>query len=137
MVINGYCDGEGDGPNPDDLRIDFNGNKDSHWNVGVQEILLDKLLERRDEDDWRLPDRPNEYFEDMIASRLKALTRVWKKSQPALKRDGQLETPEEVESRVVEERSRQNKKQRPFTRRTHVSASASCTKYFVDAVLDF
>jgi hypothetical protein len=122
MVVNEYNDGQGDGgPNPDDLRIDFDGNKNSEWNRGVRSILLEKLLERRDEDDWRLPDRTDEYFEDMIKARLKALTRAWNRTKPRMNESGEMETPGETEAQTVADKDALNKRQRPITRRNHVS----------------
>jgi hypothetical protein len=130
MVINAYHDGQGDGPNPDDLRIDFEGDKNSEWNNSVRLILLEKLLERRAEDSWGLSERPDEYFEGMIESRLKALTRIWKKTRPRTDASGQVETPEEAEKRIVAEKDQQNERQRPITRRNHVSKFFSAKSIF-------
>ena len=113
----------GPGPNPEDLRLDMKGPKSSNWNKRVAEILLEDLLGRKAaEKNWSaLPDRTEAYFLDLIEDKIQRVKIHWRSAQIKLKETGEVECPEEVESRMICAKKERAKKSRVATRRRMVS----------------
>lgn len=116
--VQSYKDGEGDGPDPENLRLDLLGGSKSIWNQRVFHILLEKLKEEVED---ILPEKSDAYFLAMFHDRYKRLSDVWRRAQPRTAADGAEETLEEVETRMTEARELRTKRSRQLTRRRNVS----------------
>jgi hypothetical protein len=92
-----YASGDGDGPDMNDLRIDMIGGVNSRWNQKVLNILLVKLKDVREKDQWSLPNRSDRYLADLIKDHLKCAVKVWAKSQCKTNNAGILESWDDVE----------------------------------------
>jgi hypothetical protein len=113
---------EGDGPNPDDLHIDMKGNISSKWNNAVVEILLEKLLQKKaDPEYWGdMPEKSDMYFEDLILQKLTRARSSWRNAQPHLNEEGELESIDEVEKRMITTKEERDRAGRAYTRRMTV-----------------
>jgi hypothetical protein len=116
-----YANDVGDGPKEADLHIDMMGGSNSMWNKKVTEILLSKLKDCREEDQWQLPYRSDAYLEELIKERLKRVMKVWAASQRRPKMLGGVESWDEVEQRLVAQKEAQLLVNRHATRRRAVS----------------
>lgn len=114
-----YAQGEGDGPDADDLHLDMSGALDSKWNNAACTILVAKLQAMQVE--RRLPERSNEYLENLVEDRFKRLFPVWKGAQTQQTATGKWETPEDVERRMVKKKEQQLRNARHSTRCRSVS----------------
>ena len=77
------------------------GKKPFKWNEKVAQILPEKLLLKK-EDGWAdLPERSKAYFLDMITEKIDHARGCWRKAQPKIKDDGEVETLQEVEDRMI------------------------------------
>ena len=120
-IIQAYNDGDGNGPDPDDLQLDMTGGAESQWNKAALGILLEKFKETRRAERWPLPDRSDSYLADLIRERYKRAAAVWKNSQRRTTSSGRLETWEQVENRLVAKKDIQLATNRHGTRRRSVS----------------
>jgi len=95
--------GQEEGSNPDDLRIDMKGTRSSKWNDAVVDILLEKLLQKKvDPEFWGdMPERSDMYFKDLILAKLTRVRTMWRSAQPHLNEEGELESIDEVERRMI------------------------------------
>ena len=114
--------GEGEGPNPDDLRIDMKGTISSKWNKAVVDILLEKLLQKKDDPEYwgDMPKRSNTYFEDLIVIKLTRARSSWKNAQPHLNEEGELENIDEVEKRMITTKEERDRVGQGYMRRMNV-----------------
>ena len=100
-VIHAYAKGHRGGPDEDDLQLDMRGKKPSRWNKRVAQILLDKLLLTKS-DSWAdLPERFEAYFLNMITEKIDHARGYWRKAQLKIKDDGEAETLQEMEDRMI------------------------------------
>ncbi|KAG1761637.1 hypothetical protein EDD22DRAFT_752405, partial [Suillus occidentalis] len=76
------------GPNCNHLTFDLKGGPKSPWNNKVVGLLLEELHRRA-------------YFKEVLQDRYKHLRTVWIAAQPKVTAKGGLETPAEVEQRLI------------------------------------
>lgn len=93
------------GPDTDGLRLDMKAALSSGWNKWVREILYLALVKSSADPDWEedwedLPERSQEYFEEMIEEQLMHAKTAWSTNQPRYKSSGRQETAVETEKRV-------------------------------------
>ena len=114
--------GQGEGPNPDDLRIDMKGTIGSKWNTAAVDILLDKLHQKKvDPEFWGdMPERSDAYFEDLILAKFVRVRSIWRNAQPHLNEEGELESIDEVERRMITTKEERDRTGRAYTRRKTV-----------------
>jgi hypothetical protein len=124
--IHSFNRGEGEGPNPDDLHIDMRGNISSKWNNAVVDILLERLLQKKvDPEYWGdMPEKSDEYFEDLILQKLTRARSNWRNAQPHLNEEGELESIGEVERRMIATKEERDRAGRAYTRRMTVGGCA-------------
>jgi hypothetical protein len=64
------------------------------------QILLNKLLLTKEK--WAdLPERSDTYFLDIITEKIDHARGYWKRAQPKIKDDGEMETLEKVEEQMI------------------------------------
>lgn len=115
-----FAQGDGtDGPNVDDLRFDMRADASSEWNQTVFRMLLEAL--NAEKADWGLPDMPDAYFMDLISEKFLRVRTYWRSAQRKVKDDGEMETWDEVESRLGQEQDTRGKAARQNERRANVS----------------
>jgi hypothetical protein len=124
--------GKGEGPNPNDLRIDMKGAISSKWNITVVDILVEKLLQKKDDPEYwgDMPERSDAYFEDLIVEKLMRVKSSWKNAQPHLNEAGELESVADVENRMIMTKEKRDRAGRAYTRRRNVGGScpaSSCS----------
>lgn len=137
QIADSYSKGEGEGPDENDLRIDMMGALDSEWNKKVLKILLAKLKDTREEEEWLLPNRSDDYLAALIKDRMKRAMRMWAASQCKTNQSGELETWDDVEKRLIAQKDAQLVTNRHATRRRNVSRQShimplinnSCQRY--------
>lgn len=124
--IHGFKRGEREGPNPDDLHIDMKGNISSKWNNAVVDILLEKLLQKKSDPEYwgDMPEKSDMYFEDLILLKLTRARSSWRNAQPHLNEEGELESINEVEDRMITTKKERDRAGRAYTRRMTVSGYA-------------
>jgi hypothetical protein len=124
--IHSFNRGEGEGPHPDNLHIDMKGNIGSQWNNAVVDILLEKLLEKKaDREYWGdMPEKSDMYFEDLILQKLTRARTSWRNAQPHLNEEGELESIDEVEKRMITTKEERDRAGRVYTRRMSVRGCA-------------
>ncbi|KAG1830053.1 hypothetical protein DFJ58DRAFT_632439, partial [Suillus subalutaceus] len=72
----------------------------SPWNDKVIGLLLGELQRRSDQENWPFQ-RSEAYFREVLQDRYKRLRTVWTAAQPKVTPKGGLETPAEVEQRLI------------------------------------
>ena len=115
-AYNQYSDGA-DEPDTSAPKVDMVGSMDSRWNKRVVEILVQKLRDVEDENEWDLPSRSNFYLQDMIKNQLEPLRILWRRAKYQVKENGEMETDQEWEARQAP----RLKDARHWTRRQAVS----------------
>ena len=83
---------------PDAAQFDPRGSIDSAWNKAVYRGVLEKLVELKEE--WPC-DISDDLVLEFIEGRFATLRSAWRKGVPCAKNNGTLETPREVEVRLV------------------------------------
>ncbi|KIJ64128.1 hypothetical protein HYDPIDRAFT_168190 [Hydnomerulius pinastri MD-312] len=96
---------DGPGPVAHELSFDLTQSYTSLWNS-----------KHCEEEKWPV-EKPNNYLREVLKSRYKRLRTTWLKAQPKLMQNGVLETPGQVEKRLVDEMNRLGKASRQGTRR--------------------
>ena len=115
-------DESGPGPDANDLRIDMRSSISTAWNQEVVNYLLDAVLEKVDkEEKWDfLPERSDAYFAELIEDKMKRAKTNWMNAQQKFNEDGEKETIEEVEERMVTTKDEKGKIGQAYTRRQSV-----------------
>lgn len=113
----------GSGPDPDALRVDMWGRISSTWNAAVVQILLALVLVKLEEDASWLPKVSDTFLRARITERLSAGRTTWNAMLPKTREDGKKETPQQVEDRVIKEKTLKESANRAGTRRCTVSKS--------------
>lgn len=121
-----YEQGSTPGPDHKKLLLDMTGKISSKWNRAVMHILMELVKKKMSESSnkKKLPTRSSAYIEDVIMSYMVRARGAWKRSRPKQKKDGMLETSEEVEKRMIDENSERAKQVRVLSRRTMVGISS-------------
>ncbi|KAG2052996.1 hypothetical protein BDR06DRAFT_972674 [Suillus hirtellus] len=91
-----------DGPGPDlkNLAFDTKNRSKTPWNSRIIDLLLGELRRRGDEERWPFA-RSEAYFRKILQDRYKRPRTVWTCAQPKVMAKGVLETPVEVEERLI------------------------------------
>ena len=112
----------GPGPDPNDLRIDMRSPITTAWNQEIANCLLEAVLEKvNKEEKWDfLPERSDAYFAELIEDKMRRAKTSWMNAQPKFNEDGEKETIEEVEERMVTTKDERGKIGRMTTRRQSV-----------------
>lgn len=110
------------GPNKDSLEVDMRGKISSLWNKRVIEILADSAEERRihDEEYQWLPKRSSQYMGELFKSLLERARVAFNNAQQRFKDNGEIETLEEAEERMANQKEKSLKDVRVNTRRQAV-----------------
>jgi hypothetical protein len=102
------------------LLLDMKKAPDSDWNAAVLHILT-KRVERA----YRhagLPQRPHEYFQDVVRGKFDRARARWRQTQKRVTEKQILETTDEVSTRVAESKSRELAAARGRERKASVGA---------------
>ncbi|KAG1721115.1 hypothetical protein EDB19DRAFT_1592693, partial [Suillus lakei] len=91
---------DGPGPNCKDITFDLRHGSKSPWNDKVIGLLLEELRRRGDRENWPFQ-RSEAYFKEILQERFKRLRTIWTAAQPKVTPKGGLETPAEVEQRLI------------------------------------
>ncbi|KAG2120410.1 uncharacterized protein F5147DRAFT_766328 [Suillus discolor] len=91
-----------DGPGPDlkNLAFDLKNGSKTPWNSKIVDLLLEEIQKRCDEEKWPFQ-RSEVYFREILHNRYKRLHMIWTAAQPKVTAKGILETPVEVEKRLI------------------------------------
>ncbi|KAI6041830.1 hypothetical protein EDC04DRAFT_2978830 [Pisolithus marmoratus] len=105
-----------DGPTPDEntIAFDLSQNYASPWNAFLLELLLQELQSCCREENWPIKKSDN-YIREILRDRYKRLCTIWRNAQPKVAATGHLETPGEVEARLINERTQAGKESRQAT----------------------
>jgi hypothetical protein len=117
--VRAFANGQGTGPNPENLHFDMEGTLTSVWNRRSFEILANQLGEECEEGE--IPTRSDQYRMNLIEEKFKRLRTIWNRGVPRGDDSGIFETPEEVEKRLEASKQEQLKRARKTTRRHAVS----------------
>jgi hypothetical protein len=110
---------DGPGPNCKDIAFDLRHGSKSPWNDKVIGLLLEELRRRGDRENWPFQ-RSEAYFREILQERFKRLRTIWTAAQPKVTPKGGLETPAEVEQRLIAKKDEVLKAARQNTRRKNV-----------------
>lgn len=110
------------GPDKNRLEIDMRGKISSLWNKRVVEILIEAAEECRQTDKTYdgLPKRSSKYMGELFKSLLERARVSFNNAQQKFKEDGEVETLDELEQRMVEQKEKSLKDIRLHTRRQAV-----------------
>lgn len=114
---------DGPGPDPKNLAFDTKNGFKTPWNRKIIDLLLGELRRRGDEERWPVS-RSEAYFREILQDRYRRLRTVWTGAQPKVTEKGVLETPVEVEVRLIAKKDEILKVTRQTTRRRNV-----CSQY--------
>ncbi|KAG1786741.1 uncharacterized protein HD556DRAFT_1209626, partial [Suillus plorans] len=103
------------GPNCKDLAFDLRCRSKSPWNDKVIGLLLEELQRRGDIESWPFQ-RSEAYFMEILQARYKRLHTIWTAAQPKVTAMGGVETPAEVEQRLITKKDETLKATRQTTR---------------------
>lgn len=85
------------------------------------DILAKKIEKARSRSSYKIPERSSAYIVDLVEEKYKRIRGFWKRGQPQRIDLDVLETPQQVEARLVESKTRRLVKARTRERRIHVS----------------
>lgn len=120
-LVQAYEEDRGPGPDLENIQFDMGDNNKSSWNRVIFAALVARLVEKRKEEDWRLPEKTQEFYLGLIVERFKRLKQTWNRAQRKVYANGDVETVEDVEMRLVETKERRGEEIRRATRRRTVS----------------
>jgi hypothetical protein len=123
-LVRDHKNGDGPGPDADDLHWDMREGPESVWNDEVIQILLTRLRERKDGS--RLPEQSDRYFQDILAEKYRQVRVIWNRAQPKKTDMGVYETPEDVERRLLARNEKDGKLARSKSRRHTVGTCTPC-----------
>ena len=118
-LVKAYESG-GAGPDKRNLRFDMTSGPKHQWNRAVLMILMKKLKKACKESRLRVPERSEAYYLDILSDRYKRARVAWKRAQPKLTDGDTLETPAEVEERLLKGKETQLRQARTKERRVAV-----------------
>ncbi|KAG2096020.1 hypothetical protein BD769DRAFT_1336510, partial [Suillus cothurnatus] len=107
---------DGSGPDPRHPAFDLQNGSKSSWNSRIINLLLEELEKRGREDSWPFQ-RSEAYLREILQHRYKRLRTIWTAAQPRITAKGALETPAEVEERLIAKKDEMLKLTRQTTRR--------------------
>lgn len=109
-----------DVPNPSELCWDFNRPASSEWNQIVISLLMRKLAEMRESEQWTTAPRSIAYWEDAITQKFNRIRAVMSKAKPILLENCTVETGHQVADRLVKAKEESLQKARRDSRRMAV-----------------
>jgi len=123
--VHDFINGTGDGPDPNDPRLDMKEPLTNGWNKEIAKILLEKFRQCQKIllPHLRVPPRSDAYLEKLIMEKLVRCRYYWIKSRLQRNGEDQWETPEQVEIRLITKKEQMLHAQRQETRRNNVSYS--------------
>ncbi|KAG1887555.1 uncharacterized protein F5891DRAFT_920096, partial [Suillus fuscotomentosus] len=107
---------DGPGPDPRDPTFDLQNGFKSPWDSSIIDSLLEELQKRVGEESWPIR-RSEAYFREILQHRYKRLRTIWTAAQAKVTAKGALETPAEVEERLIAKKDETLKSTRQTTRR--------------------
>ncbi|KAG6375694.1 hypothetical protein JVT61DRAFT_3268 [Boletus reticuloceps] len=125
--VQAYEHEDGPGPDPEQLAFDLSQGYNSPWNSSILESLLREFQARCKDESWPVKKSDN-YVRQALRNRYKRLRTTWLRGQPRLTSNGIVETPAEVEERMLEHLKQLGKASRQNTRRRNVSFRLTVTK---------
>jgi hypothetical protein len=128
--IRAFADGQGAGPNLENLHFDMVGGLKSSWNRRLFELLSNQLSEECENEE--IPGRSDLYRMDLIEERFKRLKTVWNTGVPQTNELGITESSADVEGRLEARKQDQLKRARQATRRQSVSDEG--TRHFLKLI---
>ncbi|KAF8880602.1 hypothetical protein CPB84DRAFT_1687535 [Gymnopilus junonius] len=101
------------GPDLEDLHIDLRHKLMSNWNKAIIKLMVEVVRhyweEDKDDKFESLTERSNDYIQELVIQRLEHLRWIWRKAQPKVKEDGEVECPSEIEEWMAIERDNAEK----------------------------
>lgn len=110
--IKAYSQNHQGGPQPSDLRWDFNSSASSEWNKAVVSHSVQILKSMQKEEKWLTQAKSDQYWEDAISQKFNHLRSVHSKAKPRVRDDDSIETEVEVAARLVRVKEESLKKAR-------------------------
>jgi hypothetical protein len=108
------------GPDLDDLHFDVKAGMRSEWNKKALRVMQTEFCRQLDENYDGIPVRSAQYFEELFRERFQRLVGVWKHAQPQTTSNGELESHEAIEQRMMDDKDIELKARRHTTRRINV-----------------
>jgi hypothetical protein len=120
--VHDFTNGNGEGPNRDDLHFDMVGPVGNAWNQRVARIVVENFNDYRLSlpQPLRVEHRPDEYLERLVYEKLAQCRRYWNMARPQRTSDGTMETVENVQARIRDDRTKLLHRQRHLSRRLGV-----------------
>ncbi|KAG2355952.1 hypothetical protein BDR07DRAFT_1301706, partial [Suillus spraguei] len=114
-----------DGPGPDlkNLAFDLKNGFKTPWNRKIIDLLLKEIQRRCSEERWPFQ-RSEAYFREILHDRYKHLRTIWTATQPKITAKGTLETPTELEQRLIVKKDETLKATRQMTCRRNVCSQS-------------
>lgn len=119
------------GPDPFDLRWDFDHPASSDWNQVVIGILVLKLSELREEEQWTTAPKSHAYWVEAITQKFNRIRTVVSKARPRVLGGHLPETDHQLADRLIRARDESLKKARRDARRVMVSECFTSTVFIV------
>jgi hypothetical protein len=120
--VDAFVHGIGDGPDPDDLRFDMDGEYNNAWNMTVIKVLVNtfEVVRARSAPHKQIPARPESYLTNLLLEKFKRCKTYWKDGRPHITAGGTIETPQQLQQRLLVNYDASRKIQRHNTRRIKV-----------------
>lgn len=122
-LVADYRDGDGAGPDPDELHFDMRDGPKTTWNAQVINILLLKLLSSEGKERG-LAEISDQYWRELIELKYKRVRGEWKKKLPKRTDLDVEETSKDVEEQLLDKKEKTLKDARTTRRRDAVSTNA-------------
>jgi len=114
-----------DGPGPDlkNLAFDLKNGFKTPWNSKIIDLLLKEIQRRCSEERWPFQ-RSEAYFREILHDCYKCLWMIWTAVQPKITAKVTLETPTELEQRLIMKKDETLKATRQTTRQRNVCSQS-------------
>jgi hypothetical protein len=120
-VLEQFATDPSKGPDLADLHFDVKQGMRSDWNRKALQLMQAEFCRQLEETYENVPTRSAQYFEELIRERFQRLAGLWKRGQPQTTSGGEVESHEDVEQRMMEDKDIDLKACRHTTRRINVS----------------
>ena len=120
--VKDFYSNDGPGPSLEDLHLDCSKGKSSQWNKAAMELMAAEFVDELENDkDITWPRYLSKFINKIVWDRFTRLMSIWKKAQPQINSDGELENLKQQENQIVAEREAALKENRHWTRQNMVS----------------
>ena len=109
------------GPSLENLHLDCSKGKSSQWNKAMELVAAEFVDELENDKDITWPRYLSKFINKIVWDRFTPLMSIWKKAQPQINSDGELENLKQQENQIVAEREAALKENRHWIRRNVVS----------------